>query len=183
MTALRLAAGLPSGRHDMRRVWALRADAQAIGEARELTGECLVSLGLRLALVDDAVLMVSELVTNALLYGLPPFELVIHEDVEEVICMIVDSGHCLPIARDAQPDDEHGRGLSIVASLSNGLHGCVPQEFVTEPGLVGKATWFALPRHLPDSASRPARFRVRVVGGKRSDLLDDVEDGRPQGRR
>jgi hypothetical protein len=50
-------------------VWRLRDDARAVGDARDLVRRALLLTGLGQDLVDDAVLMVSELATNAILYG------------------------------------------------------------------------------------------------------------------
>ncbi|MFG1947715.1 ATP-binding protein [Nonomuraea sp. NPDC048826] len=127
-------------------VWRLRDDARAVGDARDLVRRALLLVGLGQDLVDDAVLMVSELVTNAVLYGDAPYELVVRVDPAEVVCMVVDAGAVRPVRRSADAQAEHGRGLLIVAELSAGLYGCVPQGFATRPGLAGKATWFALPR-------------------------------------
>jgi len=127
-------------------VWRLRDDARAVGDARDLARRALLLAGLRRDLVEDAVLMVSELATNAVLYGDPPYELVVRVDSAEVVCMVVDAGAALPILRGADAQAENGRGLLIVAELSGGLYGCVPQTFATCPGMVGKANWFALPR-------------------------------------
>ncbi|MFI9559133.1 ATP-binding protein [Nonomuraea endophytica] len=128
------------------KVWLLRDDARAVGEARVLIRGALNEVDLQESLVDDAVLMVSELVTNAILHGQAPYELVVHMDRTEVVCMVIDASTDLPMPRGADARDEHGRGLLIVAELSIGSCGCIPQRFVTQPGLVGKATWFALPR-------------------------------------
>ncbi|MFG1684570.1 ATP-binding protein [Nonomuraea sp. NPDC049269] len=127
-------------------VWRLRDDARAVGDARDLVRRVLLMVGLRRNLVDDAVLMVSELVTNAVLYGDAPYELVVRVDPVEVVCMVVDAGAVRPMLRSTDTQAENGRGLLIVAELSAGLYGCIPQGFATCPGLAGKATWFALPR-------------------------------------
>ncbi|MFC5814434.1 ATP-binding protein [Nonomuraea harbinensis] len=127
-------------------VWRLRDDARAVGDARDLLRRALLLVGLRRDLVDDAVLMVSELVTNAVLYGAAPYELVVRVDPAEVVCMVVDAGAVRPTRRGTDAQAENGRGLLIVAELSAGLYGCIPQTFATCPGVEGKATWFALPR-------------------------------------
>ncbi|MGP3918203.1 ATP-binding protein [Nonomuraea sp. 10N515B] len=127
-------------------VWRLRDDARAVGDARDLVRRALLLVGLGRDLVDDAVLMVSELVTNAVLYGDAPYELVVRVDPAEVVCMVVDAGAVRPMLRGADTQAENGRGLLIVAKLSAGLYGCIPQGFATCPGLAGKAIWFALPR-------------------------------------
>lgn len=127
-------------------VWPLSHDAQTVGQARTIIRTELSALGLSAELVDDAVLMVSELVTNAFMYGSSPYELMLLVDTREIVCVVVDGSPVLP--RQSQPDlyAEHGRGLRIVARLSDGFYGCHPQRYVTQPDLAGKATWFALSR-------------------------------------
>ncbi|MEV6035405.1 ATP-binding protein [Nonomuraea sp. NPDC052116] len=141
MTTLRSAR-----RSRMQYVWPLREDVRTVGHARAIIREELSALSLCSDLVDDAVLMVSELITNALMYGDGPYELALHIDAKEIMCVVVDSSSLLP--EPAPPDEraEHGRGLRIIARLSDGFYGCHPQRYVTHPDLVGKATWFALPR-------------------------------------
>ncbi|MEV4010783.1 ATP-binding protein [Nonomuraea angiospora] len=141
MTTLRSAR-----RSRMQYVWPLREDVRTVGHARAIIREELSALSLCSDLVDDAVLMVSELITNALMYGDGPYELALHIDAKEIMCVVVDSSPLLP--EPAPPDvrAEHGRGLRIIARLSDGFYGCHPQRYVTHPDLVGKATWFALPR-------------------------------------
>ncbi|MFI7133300.1 ATP-binding protein [Nonomuraea sp. NPDC050153] len=134
-------------RSRMQYVWPLREDVRTVGHARAVIRDELSALSLCSDLVDDAVLMVSELITNALMYGDAPYELVLHIDAKEIMCVVLDSSPLLP--EPAPPDEraEHGRGLRIIARLSDGFYGCHPQRYVTHPELVGKATWFALPRN------------------------------------
>ncbi|QFY13764.1 hypothetical protein GBF35_50880 [Nonomuraea phyllanthi] len=141
MTTLRPAR--PSG---MRFVWPLCDDAQTVRHGRAIIRRELAALSLGAELVDDAVLMVSELITNALLYGDGPYELALHIDTKEIMCVVVDGSPLLPRPSPPDPGAEHGRGLRIIARLSDGFYGCHPQRYVTCPGRVGKATWFALPR-------------------------------------
>ncbi|MFG1945945.1 ATP-binding protein [Nonomuraea sp. NPDC048826] len=126
--------------------WPLPGDAQAVGQARAAAREALEKLGVDAELVDDAVLMMSEIVTNALLYGDPPYEMSVSADPREIVCVVVDSGRPLPAPRMPGSGDERGRGLHIVAILSDGFYGCHPQRYLTWPDRLGKATWFALPR-------------------------------------
>ncbi|MGW4798710.1 ATP-binding protein [Nonomuraea sp. NPDC004297] len=127
-------------------VWPLREDARTVGQARALVRTELSQLSLSSDLVDDAVLMVSELITNAFMYGDGPYELVVQADTKELVCAVVDSSPLLPAPAPHDLAAEHGRGLRIVARLSDGFYGCHPQRYLTHPDLVGKATWFALPR-------------------------------------
>ncbi|MFC5823081.1 ATP-binding protein [Nonomuraea insulae] len=126
--------------------WPLSEDARTVRQARALIRAELSELSLSSDLVDDAVLMVSELITNAFMYGDGPYELVLHVDAKEIMCVVVDSSPLLPAPAPPDLAAEHGRGLRIIARLSDGFYGCHPQRYATRPDLVGKATWFALPR-------------------------------------
>ncbi|GAA2213126.1 hypothetical protein GCM10009850_085880 [Nonomuraea monospora] len=126
--------------------WPLYEDARTVGQVRALVRTELSELSLSSDLVDDAVLMVSELITNAFMYGEGPYELVLHADERDIMFVVLDSSPILPSPAPHDLGAEHGRGLRIVARLSDGFYGCHPQRYVTQPDLVGKATWFALPR-------------------------------------
>lgn len=126
--------------------WPLPGGAEAVGQARAAVRKALEGLGLPAGTVDDAVLMTSEIVTNALLHGEPPYEVTVSADPREVVCGVVDRGRPLPAPRMPESGDERGRGLHIVAILSEGFYGCHPQRYLTWPDRLGKATWFALPR-------------------------------------
>ncbi|WP_310740266.1 ATP-binding protein [Microbispora sp. H10885] len=127
--------------------WPLREDARAAAQARQLIRGALTALGLQSDLVDDAVLMVSELVGNAVLYGDAPFELVLRPEQDELHVEVLDGGTINPVMRVAGPEEEHGRGLAIVCEVSGARCGCrhdVP--FPTRDGVYGKSVWFAIPR-------------------------------------
>ncbi|WP_206060606.1 ATP-binding protein [Nonomuraea basaltis] len=127
-------------------MWSLREDAQTVGRARAIIRDELSALALSPDFIDDAVLMVSELVTNAFMYGDSPYELILHIDAKEIMCVVVDGSPILPAPSPHDLQAEHGRGLRIIARLSDGFYGCHPQRYASHPDLVGKATWFALPR-------------------------------------
>ncbi|MFD9507250.1 SpoIIE family protein phosphatase [Streptomyces mirabilis] len=65
-----------------------------------------------------AELVVSELVTNAIRYGEPPIRLRLIHDAETLICEVSDSSHTAPHLRRAKIYDEGGRGLLLVAQLT-----------------------------------------------------------------
>ncbi|MFG1861083.1 ATP-binding protein [Microbispora bryophytorum] len=126
--------------------WPLREDARAAAQARQLIRGALIALGLPAELVDDAVLMVSELVGNAVLYGDAPFELVLRSEQDELHVEVLDSGTINPVMRVAGPEEEHGRGLAIVREVSGARCGCrhgIP--FPTREDVYGKSVWFAIP--------------------------------------
>jgi anti-sigma regulatory factor (Ser/Thr protein kinase) len=148
--------------------WPLRGDARAAGQARAVVRDVLTGLELSAELVEDAVLMASEVVTNAYLYGQAPYELVLYTDREEIVCMVVDRGSPQPVARIAEAEAERGRGLVLVAELSDGFWGCHPQLYVTSPGIVGKATWFALPCRRSGTATGARHGGVTAESGPSS---------------
>lgn len=90
--------------------------------------------------VETAVLLVTELVANAVRHGSAPITVEIECDTSHTLQVRVSDGSPLPPARRrAGPDDEGGRGLSIVELLSDAwgvdLHG---------DGRDGKSVWFVL---------------------------------------
>ncbi|MFH0518667.1 SpoIIE family protein phosphatase [Streptomyces sp. M41] len=96
-------------------VWELPARPAAVRLARSLAGEQLDRWGLReLAFTTDMV--VSELVTNAILYATQPIQLRLIRD-RTFISEVSDPGHTSPHLRRAAAYDEGGRGLFIVAQL------------------------------------------------------------------
>ncbi|MEV5062246.1 ATP-binding protein [Streptomyces sp. NPDC053794] len=80
---------------------------------------------------DDVRVCVSELATNALRHGAPkPDEFlvrVLHDDDTRVRVEVLDRNDGVPVARQAPPDDPHGRGLFLVEALADDW-GVVPGE-------------------------------------------------------
>ncbi|WP_329334570.1 SpoIIE family protein phosphatase [Streptomyces sp. NBC_01352] len=65
-----------------------------------------------------AELVVSELVTNAIRYGSHPIRLRLIHDDTTLICEVSDTSHTAPHLRRAKTWDEGGRGLLLVAQLT-----------------------------------------------------------------
>ncbi|MEV2212188.1 SpoIIE family protein phosphatase [Streptomyces sp. NPDC050997] len=63
-------------------------------------------------------LVVSELVTNAIRYGAHPIRLRLIHDASTLICEVSDTNHTAPHLRRAKTWDEGGRGLLLVAQLT-----------------------------------------------------------------
>jgi anti-sigma regulatory factor (Ser/Thr protein kinase) len=90
-----------------------------------------------IAKVDDtARLLVSELLSNAVRHGLGPLALRIRRTARELTVEVTDHSMRLPQARLAGPDDESGRGLGLVDTLSS--------SWGTTPNDDGKTVWFTL---------------------------------------
>lgn len=93
------------------------------GEVRRRLGADLARSGVSSDVVDDATLLASELVGNAVRYAHPlpgggaPGDLVGRHDC--VRLRVTDGGGLgAPRVRDAGPSDVRGRGLAIVDSLA-----------------------------------------------------------------
>jgi hypothetical protein len=126
--------------------WPLPGDATCARHARGLVAETLASLAVPIDTVRDVELMVSELATNALQHaiGHQPYELWLSpvEDCE-VVCAIFDTLRMDTLAGGASLENcDFGRGLGIVAALSNGRWGMYPTWSRRHPHVAGKAVWF-----------------------------------------
>ncbi|MFF7791569.1 SpoIIE family protein phosphatase [Streptomyces sp. NPDC007991] len=98
------------------RTWQLPPEPTAVARARRMAGEQLADWGLAEAEFTTE-LIVSELVTNALRYGGSPIELRLIRD-SALICEVSDGSSTAPHLRRARVFDEGGRGLLLVAQLS-----------------------------------------------------------------
>jgi anti-sigma regulatory factor (Ser/Thr protein kinase) len=89
------------------------------------------------SVLDEAVLLTSELVTNAMQHGAPPI-------TTEVACnatsgmqvRVSDGDPNAPTARHAGPEDQSGRGVGLVDMLSD--------AWGVDPTPNGKTVWFRL---------------------------------------
>ncbi|WP_327242065.1 ATP-binding SpoIIE family protein phosphatase [Streptomyces sp. NBC_01320] len=96
--------------------WDIDSDPVEVARARKLTTGQLGLWGLEeTAFVTE--LMVSELVTNAIRYGRPPISLRLIRD-SGLVCEVSDASSTAPHMRRARTYDEGGRGLLLVAQLS-----------------------------------------------------------------
>ena len=86
--------------------------------------------------VDDAVLLVSELVTNSVLHGGPPVVVAVDCDEATLQVRVRDGSPTLPAPRDAASGDENGRGLALVAEMS--------ADWGVDTEEDGKHVWFVI---------------------------------------
>ncbi|MEU1871084.1 SpoIIE family protein phosphatase [Streptomyces sp. NPDC019793] len=101
---------------DRVRTWDVRPDPSGVAATRRSVSEQLTAWGL-----DDTAfvteLVVSELVTNAIRYGEPPIQLRLIRHTA-LICEVSDASSTSPHLRRAHAFDEGGRGLLLVAQLT-----------------------------------------------------------------
>ncbi|MET2717787.1 SpoIIE family protein phosphatase [Streptomyces harbinensis] len=128
--------------------WRLAAAPEEAGRARRLVREQLRRWGLA-AVADTAVLLVSELVTNAVRHartGSVELRLV---RSDALLCEVADDGHDLPVLLDARETDEAGRGLTVVSRLASGWGSSRTDR--------GKAVWCELPLPRPGRSGAARR--------------------------
>ncbi|MEV5437043.1 SpoIIE family protein phosphatase [Streptomyces sp. NPDC052682] len=98
--------------------WALPSDPAVVADARGQAARQLALWGLEeVSFVTE--LVVSELVTNAIRYGAVPIGLRLIRD-RTLICEVSDASSTAPHLRRARVYDEGGRGLHMVAQLTQG---------------------------------------------------------------
>ncbi|WP_330460739.1 SpoIIE family protein phosphatase [Streptomyces sp. NBC_00820] len=115
--------------------WELPADPAVVAEARSLTAAQLHAWNLD-ELDFVAELVVSELVTNAIRHAAPPIQLRLIKD-RTLICEVSDASSTAPHLRRARILDEGGRGLMLVAQLT--------ERWGTRHTETGKTIWAELP--------------------------------------
>ncbi|MFJ9352552.1 SpoIIE family protein phosphatase [Streptomyces sp. NPDC101237] len=119
----------------------LLGGVEAAPRARAFASGVLTSWRFPVELHDLGVLATSELVANSLQHGTPPMRLRLRRTDRRLIIEVTDGDDHLPRRRRAEPGDESGRGIAIVATIASGWGSR------RTPG-GGKAVWceFVLPK-------------------------------------
>ncbi|MFF7447795.1 MULTISPECIES: SpoIIE family protein phosphatase [unclassified Streptomyces] len=114
---------------------------EAAPRARAFASGVLTSWRFPTELHDLGVLAASELVANSLQHGTPPMRLRLRRTDRRLIIEVTDGDDHLPRRRRAEPGDESGRGIAIVATIASNWGSR------RTPG-GGKAVWceFVLPK-------------------------------------
>lgn len=97
----------------------IASEPRSVGAARDFVTATLDGWEAPRHVLGTATLLVSELVTNAVLHGRPPIELRLRRTATELVIEVFDGATFLPRKRRPEPDDEHGRGLQLVATLAD----------------------------------------------------------------
>ncbi len=124
--------GLPE---DSAASWAFPAEETAVRRARAAVRDTLHAWDLD-PLCDEAVLLVSELVTNSLRYAHGPIGVRMVRGAS-LLVEVSDPLPDPPRARTPAHDDEGGRGIQLVAQSA--------RRWGTRYGPIGKTVWFELP--------------------------------------
>ncbi|MET9483846.1 ATP-binding protein [Streptomyces sp. NPDC006638] len=142
--------------------WTFPAEPGAVRTARHSVRDTLRAWEIAAPVCEAAVLLVSELVTNALTYASGPIGVrlavvdlaaapdapsrppadgtrvdVVTAPARALLVEVSDPLPDPPALRASGPDDEGGRGLRLVA--------CSSRRWGTRRGKTGKTVWFELP--------------------------------------
>ncbi|WP_239380000.1 MULTISPECIES: SpoIIE family protein phosphatase [unclassified Frankia] len=112
---------------------AVPAGPAGLGEARGHAHDLLTVWSVEADITDSVVLLMSELVTNALVHGRPPLSVRLRRTASRVIVEVADGDPRLPRRRHADFDDEGGRGLELVSLIAS--------RWGTRPAGSGKIVW------------------------------------------
>ena len=112
------------------------AAASALSDGRRFTTVTLTDWKLPELAIENATLIVSELLTNAIVHGFPPIRLRLRRTPDELAIEVDDAGSAMPRELQTTPDDLHGRGLAIVADLG--------ERWAARPNGHGKTVWSTL---------------------------------------
>ncbi len=95
--------------------------------------------------LDDALLVISELVTNAVRAGSDPLTVATNLHKAELEIAVLDHGAGWPVLQPPEHGSDHGRGLAIIEAVA--------RSWGTERRAAGKAVWavLALPADLTGS--------------------------------
>jgi signal transduction histidine kinase/DNA-binding response OmpR family regulator/serine phosphatase RsbU (regulator of sigma subunit) len=113
--------------------------------ARRFAAQTLARWGIAELIVQDAVTIVSELATNAIIYGRPPIMLRLRVNAEELVIEVDDALAAMPRKARADADSARGRGLRIVSQLAS--------RWNARPHGKGKTVWCSI--SLPPSTPAP----------------------------
>ena len=97
----------------------LLGGVEAAPRARAFASGVLTSWRFPSDLHDAGVLATSELVANSLKHGTPPMRLRLRRTDRRLIIEVTDGDDHLPRRRRAEPIDEAGRGIAIVATIAS----------------------------------------------------------------
>jgi anti-sigma regulatory factor (Ser/Thr protein kinase) len=118
---------------------------QSARAARRYVRSALVGLGATEAATRTAELLVSEVVTNAVLHARSTIDVSVATVGEQVQITVTDGSPAPLRPRDYGVQGTTGRGLRLLASLASSW-GVDPR-----PDVPGKRVWFRLPRELEEA--------------------------------
>jgi PAS domain S-box-containing protein len=118
---------------------ALPSRSTSVGEARRFVATGLAEAGLDDEVVETAVLLTSEVVTNAVVHCSTEVQVRLTlDDHDGALVEVLDACSLVPLQREPDPESVAGRGLVMVELLAS--------AFGTVPVDSGKVVWFTVGR-------------------------------------
>lgn len=116
----------------------LSPDLRSAGQARAFVSDTLSDWGY-IDLEDDVALVVSELVTNAIVHCHSSTSLTLLDMKDDLQVRVSDTEPASPVMRDAGTEGLNGRGLRIISELAH--------QWGVEPQGTGKVVWLDITKH------------------------------------
>ncbi len=110
---------------------------ESVAAARRFTRAALGRHAIDPEVIDTAMLLVSELATNAVIHGTSTIRLRVGVG-DDIRVEVRDGNDDAPVVEIGSDERESGRGLAIVANLAD--------SWDWSPRATGKVVWFALAR-------------------------------------
>jgi signal transduction histidine kinase/DNA-binding response OmpR family regulator len=107
--------------------------AESVGGVRRFAHNTLTGWAIPPPVVGDLVLVVSELVTNAIRHSRSPIELRLSRTSDRIVIAVHDGTTAVPRRLQPNLDAEHGRGLQLVSAISD--------QWGVRPTEHGKSVW------------------------------------------
>ena len=122
----------------------LAPELQSAGRARRFVDETLRRWECG-EVLDVVTLLVSELVTNAIVHAGSEVEVSVELRSEAIRIEVFDSVSAAPVPRDAKDEDTSGRGMALIEAMAS--------SWGVDSHPNGKSVWFEVPR-LDETAAR-----------------------------
>lgn len=119
-------------------VLTLPPELPSVRQARAFVHDRCGDLGLTTERCDDALLLTSELVTNAVLHGRSELCVEITSAGDSIRVAVLDENSRHPAVVSEDPDALDGRGLALVAAVAT--------RWGVDDRPMGKSVWFELSR-------------------------------------
>jgi anti-sigma regulatory factor (Ser/Thr protein kinase) len=122
----------------MTRTVELTSKPASVRSARVFTAGVLGDDGVEASVIELAVLLVSEVVTNATVHARSRIRVTVHVDSHWVRVEVDDEGPGRPVLHSPTPSQLRGRGLAVVDRLST--------DWGTDRHKGHKTVWFEIAR-------------------------------------
>ena len=157
------------------------AATSSVRDARSFVKQTLASWGVA-QLTDMAILLVSELATNAIVHARTDYAVRVIRRTGAIRIAVTDASPNVPERRNYAPTSGTGRGIAIVAEAST--------AWGIDEGVQGKTVWFELSDGANDESATSHESGVTATGAELDAEIDayltqfsDNGDDRPSSGR